>query len=78
MLLRLLRSPIGTKRTCPLRRSMSAFGGKADMHMTPSVAGTGRYGAAGAGYRTSIGGIERFPDGIRDRAGANNRRLGHD
>jgi hypothetical protein len=46
--------------------------------VTPSVAGTGRYGAASAGYRTSIGGIERFPDGIRDRAGANNRRLGHD
>src|SRR5215831_1837546 len=46
--------------------------------VTPSVAGTGRYGAASAGYRTSIGGVERFPDGIRDRAGANNRRLGHD
>ena len=30
------------------------------------------------GYRTSISRIERFPDRIRDRTGANNRRLGHD
>ena len=30
-LLRLLRSPIGTKRTGPSCRSMSAFGGKADI-----------------------------------------------
>src|SRR5262249_34810825 len=42
------------------------------------VASTWCCGAASAGYRTSIGRIERFPDGIRDRAGANNRRLGHD
>jgi hypothetical protein len=25
------KSAFGTKRTCPLRRSMSAFGGKADV-----------------------------------------------
>ena len=36
------------------------------------------YGAASAGHRTSIGRIERFTDRVRDRAGANNRRLGHD
>ena len=28
----------------------------------------GTYGAASAGHRTSIGRIERFTDGVRDRA----------
>jgi hypothetical protein len=56
----------------------SAFALSATNKIAPSVAGTWCYGAASAGYRTSIGRIERFPDGIRNRAGANNRRLGHD
>ena len=34
-------------------------------------------GVPNAGYQTSIGRIERFTDGVRDRAGANNCRLRH-